>query len=156
MNISEKTKLLLNQLKESFELLDKAVITLEYSFNKSQNIGLKEEYTLDELEVFESLTARFARTSDIYTQMVLKTLFILLQETPQTFIDKANFLEKIGIVKNSDHLTEIRALRNEITHEYKQNELNNLFNEIFKTIPNLLELINNTKTYIEHKFFEKF
>lgn len=153
MNISEKTKLLLNQLKESFELLDKAVITLEYSFNKSQNIGLKEEYTLDELEVFESLTARFARTSDIYTQMVLKTLFILLQESPQTFIDKANFLEKIGIVKNSDHLTEIRALRNEITHEYKQKELNNLFNEIFKAIPNLLELINNTKTYIENKFF---
>ena len=38
-------------------------------------MGETSNYTIDELEKFEALAARFARTSDILTEKVFKTLF---------------------------------------------------------------------------------
>ena len=90
MTISKKRKLLITQLDEHLALLHKSVIALDYSYDKCSAIGEKEEFDLEQQESFEALTSRFARTSDILTQKVLKTLFILLQENTKTIIDVAN------------------------------------------------------------------
>ena len=151
MDLSKKRELLSQQMKENLDLLGNSLNALEYSYNKCRKIGIKESYTPDELESLEALTSRFARTSDILTQKVFKTLFFLIQEEPQTFIDGANLLEKIEIVNNANQILNIRELRNEIAHEYKENNLAVLFNDALDYIPQLIEVIKNTNAYINNK-----
>ena len=75
VNIRQKRKLLAQQLKESLADLEKAAQAMAYSESKCLAIGPKDAYDLEEQEVFEALTARFARASDILTQQTLVSLF---------------------------------------------------------------------------------
>jgi uncharacterized protein with HEPN domain len=147
MNISEKRKLLVAQLDENLAILDKSVIALDYSYDKCSAIGQKKEYDLEQQESFEALTSRFARTSDILTQKVFKTLFILLQENTKTIIDAANFLEKLEVIENADDLLNIREIRNQIAHEYVESDINALFLDVLRFVPDLKKIINNIKAY---------
>jgi len=152
MNLSAKRKLLLSQLDKNLALLDKSIAALEYSYQKCNIIGEKEEYTLEEQETFEALTSRFARSSDILTQKVFKSLFILLQEDIRTTIDAANLLEKLEIVDNADDLLNIREIRNQISHEYVETDLRALFFDVLRYVPELLKVISNFKTYYHNTF----
>ncbi len=67
-------------LHEHLALVEQSAATLRHSLAKCAQMGLKAEYTLDELDHFEALSARFARTADLYTQRLLKSLFIVLGE----------------------------------------------------------------------------
>ena len=151
MNISEKRKLLSTQLEEHLNSLDKAMETLFYSHAKCIRIGAKDYYDLEEQESFEALASRFARDSDILTQKVLKTFYILLQEDIKTFIDVSNFLEKLNIIEKADDLLNIRELRNQIAHEYVETELPSLFAEILNHVPILSLILKNVKLFIEEK-----
>ena len=106
-----------------------------------------EECNLEELESFESLTARFARTADILTQKVFKSLFMFIQEDTQTFIDKANLLEKIKIINNANDLLNIRGLRNNISHEYVLTDITSLFQDVLNYIPILLKIVEKINDY---------
>ena len=147
MNISQKRELLLTQLDENFTLLDKSAKALYHSYDKCKMIGEKTEYDLEEQESFEALTSRFARTSDILTQKVFKTLFILLQENIKTIIDAANFLEKLTIIDNADELLNIRELRNQIAHEYIESDIRGLFLDVLHHVPQLKKIITRFKNY---------
>ena len=147
MNISQKRKLIVVQLDEYLTILDKSLVALEYSYDKCNAIGEKEEYDLEQQESFEALTSRFARTSDILTQKVFKSLFILLQEDMKTFIDMANFLEKLEIVDKADDLLNIREIRNQIAHEYIEPDVKSLFMDVLHFIPQLNNIIDNVKAY---------
>ncbi len=147
MTISEKRKLLAAQLDANLAILDKSVIALDYSYDKCSSIGQKKEYDLEQQESFEALTSRFARTSDILTQKVFKTLFILLQENTKTIIDAANFLEKLEVIENADDLLNIREIRNQIAHEYVESDINALFFDVLRFAPELKKTINNVKAY---------
>ncbi|MFC1822581.1 hypothetical protein ACFL9T_07725 [Thermodesulfobacteriota bacterium] len=152
MNISDKRKLLIEQLNEHLAILDRTVKALAYSYDKCRAIEKKKEYDLEEQESFEALTSRFARTSDILTQKVFKTLFLLLQEEIKTIIDAANFLEKIEIINNADDILNIREIRNQIAHEYAETDLNTLFFDVLHFVPELMKMINNVKVYYREKF----
>jgi uncharacterized protein YutE (UPF0331/DUF86 family) len=147
MTISEKRKLIVIQLDEYLTILDKSLVALEYSYDKCNAIGGKGEYDLEQQESFEALTSRFARTSDILTQKVFKSLFILLQEDIKTFIDMANFLEKLEIVDKADDLLNIREIRNQIAHEYVEPDVKSLFMDVLHFIPQLNNIIDNVKAY---------
>ncbi len=155
MNISKKRKLLTVQLNENFEALEKSLDVLNYSFRKCKSLGEKEEYEPEEQESFEALTSRFARTSDILTQKVFKSLFALLQENVKTIIDSANILEKLEIVENADDILNIRELRNQIAHEYVEADLNSLFMDVMRYVPALETVIDSLKKYINNQFFSK-
>ncbi len=58
-------------LKSEWDLLQQSVATLKLSVLKCQTIGIKEFYSFEELESFDSLTSKFNRTSDIFTQKVI-------------------------------------------------------------------------------------
>ncbi len=103
------------------------------------------------MESIESLTARFARTSDIFTQKILTALFILLKEYPGSFIDRANLSEKLGIIKSSDELQHIRELRNEIAHEYSMRDITEIFDEVLQWTEVLIDILENAKAYIDKK-----
>lgn len=89
--------MLLKKLKEDIDILKSAINTLQYSYDKCRKIGVKTDYSLEELESFESLTSRFARLSDIMTQKIFKTIIELSLEDIYTFIDRLNYMEKLEI-----------------------------------------------------------
>jgi uncharacterized protein YutE (UPF0331/DUF86 family) len=153
MSISEKRKLMAAQLRENLADLDKASEAMAYSHHKCQTIGEKADYDLEEQETFEALTARFARTSDIFTLKALKTVFFLLQENPRTNIDAAHLAEKLGIVDNVDILLNLRELRNQIAHEYVRTQLAQLFMDVMHYVPELHAVIDNLKTYCKKTKF---
>jgi uncharacterized protein with HEPN domain len=147
MTTSEKRKLLLTQFNENLVLLHKSVIALDYSYDKCRAIGEKGEFDLDQQESFEALASRFARTSDILTQKVFKTLFILLQENIKTIIDAANLLEKLAVLESADDLLNVRELRNQIAHEYVESDVKALFFDVLRYVPEIKKIINNVTAY---------
>ena len=152
MNISEKRKSYESQLYINFKLLEKSLDALSYSYEKCKGLQTQPEYTPDEQESFEALTARFARSSDILTQKVLKSLFFMLQENIRTIIDAANLLEKLEIIETADDLLNIRELRNQIAHEYQESELKELFIDVLRYSPKLNTITGTLKKYIQNTF----
>lgn len=153
MNISVKRKKLVNELKNNLKRLEQSLSALLYSWEKCSKIGLeKGNHEQEEQEAFEALTSRFARTSDILTQKVARTIFTLLQEDIKTFIDAANFLEKLDIVQNADDILTIRELRNQIAHEYVEDSLTDLFRDILKYTPMLRNIIESIKEYSQREW----
>lgn len=136
-------------LDENLCLLFKSLDVLTYSLNNCKKIGIKNNYNMQELSEFESLSSRFARSSDILTQKVLKTLFIYMQEEAKFFIDRCNLSEKIGLVENSDDLYHIRKLRNDISHEYCIDDITEIFAPLLTYSDLLVTIINRTNKYIK-------
>ena len=152
MKISEKRELYIKQIEAHFIDLDKSLDALFYSYKKCESIEEKKECSLDELEIFEALSARFARSSDILTQKVIKSLVLLLQENMNTIIDTANFLEKLEIIENAHDLINIRELRNQIAHDYVAADLNALYDDVLAYTPKLKAITKNLKNYYNKTF----
>ncbi len=136
-------------LKEELELLERAVVTLKLSVTKCKQIVLKKEYSFEEMESFDSLTSKFRRTSDLYTQKVLRTIWMLLHEPFVPFIDLLNKAEKVRIIQSSDQLLEIRDLRNQITHEYIPEAITDLVPDVIDFCEVLLENIEQTLLFVK-------
>lgn len=149
-NASKKRELLKKEFKKNLDSLNSSLRALNYSYDRCLKIGIKDYYTDEELESFESLTARFARTSDFFTQKILTTLFILLKENPRSFIDRANLAEKLGIIESSKELQAVRELRNEIAHEYSMRDIMEIFDDVLKHTATLKNILESAQTYI-HK-----
>lgn len=78
-------------------------------------------------------------------------IHILVQKVFRS-IDALNRAEKREIINSIEDIREIRDLRNQIVHEYIDEDLINTFNEIVKYTPKLLEIIMNTKKYCKKYF----
>jgi hypothetical protein len=146
-----KDQLIINLLQSEWELLLAAVNTLQLSVRKCQNIGIKESYTFEELESFDSLTSKFNRTSDIFTQKVIRSVCMLLHEPYAPFIDMMNNCEKMGMLHAADEIIEIRDLRNQIAHEYLPDAIRELVPEVIELSFSLLENIQACKLFTEKR-----
>ena len=138
-------------LTDELALLEKSLVMLNYSLKNCQKIGIKDEYSMSELSEFEALAGRYSRSSDILTQKIIKTLFILLQEEAKFFIDRCNLSEKMGFVDSSDDLYAIRKLRNDIAHEYCIVDITEIFKPLIENSGLLLVIVGRVKDYIEER-----
>lgn len=138
------------ELKENFDGLYRALEIMKYSLNKCKEIGIKEAYPLTELDTFENLTSRFARTSDIYTQKIMKGITLISREDAETFLDRANLFEKLNIA-SADELKMIRDLRNEIAHEYRLTDISEIFEAVLEYSDILLKIIEKTNRFAQEK-----
>ncbi len=141
-------RLKLQLLNEELGLLEKAVLTLQLSADKCNHILPKNEFTFEDMESFDSLTSKFGRTADLYTQKVLRTVWILLHEPFVPFIDFLNKAEKITLIRSADKLLEIRDLRNQITHEYIPEAINDLVPEVIELSASLIDNIDFSRQFI--------
>lgn len=132
---------------EELKFLEESGAALKYSYDICKKIGLKKEYTLDELDRFEALTSRFARTSDLLIQKLFRLIDILELEQPGTIIDRINNAERRGIIFSATIFKQIRALRNQIAHEYLPEQLIEIFTIVLEFTPELLNTINRIKSY---------
>ena len=118
-----------------------------YSFEKCGKIGIKDTYSNEEFETYEAMTSRYARTTDMLVNKLLRSIDTVESEDIGTIIDIMNRAEKRGIVSSAELLHAIKDLRNNIAHEYKTEEITRFFADIKKYTPILLEIIQKVNAY---------
>jgi len=138
----------LELLQQNWQLLSKSVETLGLSVEKCLHIKARSGFSFEEMESIDSLTSKFSRTSDIFTQKVLRGVWALLREPYEPFIDCMNKAEKLNIIHSADELLNIRDLRNQIAHEYLPEAIGELMLDVIKMYPSLQNNINKTQSYL--------
>ena len=144
-------ELLVQLLQTEWQLLGASIETLLRSVKKCSLIAVKAEYTFEEQESFDSLTSKFNRTSDLLTQKVLRTTWMLLHESFAPFIDMMNICEKMGVICSANQLIEIRDMRNQITHEYIPDALRDLVPGVIEMTQQLVENINCCDDFLKNR-----
>jgi hypothetical protein len=144
----EKEQALIQLLQSEWDLLQASVHTLQLSISKCRTIGQKEDYSFEELESFDSLTSKFNRTSDLFTQKVIRTIWMLLHEPFAPFIDMMNKGEKMELILSADVLIEVRDLRNQIAHEYIPEAIRDLVPEVIELAEQLFENIQSCQLFL--------
>ena len=149
--MKDKDDLKRQLLAEELYLLDKSVETLKLSVIKCEKLVGKYDLSFEEMESLDSLTSKFSRTSDLYTQKVLRTIWMLLHEPFVPFIDLLNKAEKMNLIIQADQLIEIRDLRNQIAHEYIPEAINELIPEVIANCTILFQNILQSETFIKNR-----
>jgi uncharacterized protein YutE (UPF0331/DUF86 family) len=122
---------------------------VRHSYEQTIKIDIKSKYEIDEFDKLENLTSRYARTTDMLVNKVLRSIDTVESEDIGTIIDIMNRAEKRGIVSSAELLHTIKDLRNNIVHEYKIAEITKFFADVKKYTPLLLEIIKNVNEYCE-------
>lgn len=148
---TENTQLLIALLQDEWKLLQSAMQTLGQSALKCSGIALKEAYTFEEQESFDSLTSKFNRTSDLFTQKIIRTSWMLMHEPFVSFIDMMNLAEKIGMIDSADKMIEIRDLRNQIAHEYIPEAISDLVPEVISLQEELISNIHKWHDFVHQR-----
>ena len=139
-------------LSEELKTLDEAGRVLSYSFDKCNKIGIKDKYSDEELESFDSLTSRFARLSDLLIQKIFKMIEKTDLDIEGTVRDRINKVEKKGLINSAETFIEIRDLRNTIAHEYIPESYKEIFKKVKEFTPALLGSIKLVKDYCREKY----
>jgi hypothetical protein len=146
-----KDIVLIELLQTEWQLLDASIETLLLSVEKCRKIGIKQNYSFEEQESFDSLTSKFSRTSDVFTQKVIRTTWLLLHESFVPFIDMMNGCVKMGMLHAADEMIEIRDLRNQIAHEYIPDALRELVSEVMQLTDKLVENISYCRVFLSER-----
>lgn len=134
-------------LSQTLRQLDESARWLRRSFTRCRRVKDRRELTPADLDAFEALTSRYARTSDMVLQKLFRGLDAIELEDGGTLLDALNRAEKRGLINSADAFREIRELRNEIAHEYARENLRPLFTSVLDHTPNLLEIIRKSQEY---------
>ena len=143
------TKDLIHILQKELQKTKKYKITLDHSFKKSNLIKVKKinDYTIDELDVLETLTSRFARVSDILIKKIFRVIEAIDLEEKGTIRDLINQAEKKLLISSADEFIKIRELRNLIAHEYQEEDLSSIFQQVISLTPTILKTVDNVAEY---------
>ena len=134
-------------LQENINVLNLSTDWIRHSYEQTSTIEQKAEYATEEFDKLENLTSRYARTTDLLVNKVLRSIDTVESEDIGTIIDIMNRAEKRGIVSSAELLHTIKDLRNSIVHEYKIAEIAKFFADVQKYTPLLLEIIQKVNMY---------
>ena len=106
--------------------------------------------TDDEIEHIDQMIYRFSKLQDSIGERLFKSVLMFLEEDIKNkpFLDVLNRLEQLMILPSKDEWLKLRKLRNELSHEYSNEDeenvaaLNMLFDEV-KTINGIFLDIRN-------------
>lgn len=139
------------------ELLQKQLFWIEISFGECYKIGIKESYSVDEFGKFETLCSRYSRGIDFLIRKIFRTLDEYEFENQGTLIDVVNNAHKRGLFDDIEELRIMKDVRNTIVHEYIEDELVAIFDEVLEYTEKLIVIIKNSLDYIDKRclFHEK-
>jgi uncharacterized protein YutE (UPF0331/DUF86 family) len=126
--------------------LEKQTCWLERSLDKSKNLDL-ENLEFDEFDILETLSSRYARTIDFLVRKYWRALDSVEFETQGTLVDVVNRAEKRGLIPDIERFREMKDLRNEIVHEYLDDQLEETFSDIRVFGKELLEICKKSLDY---------
>ena len=118
---------------------------------RSLNSLEQSEFSFEELESVDSLTSKFSRTSDIYLQKVLRSIWMLLREDTVPLIDLLNRAEKMMIIVSAEEFLQMRDIRNQIAHEYLPEAVPELAKEVVVMITLLQKNIGQTEHFLSQR-----
>jgi len=136
-----------SSLKNSLDDFKSALDWLNHSYELCKKTGIKDNYSVEELDVFENLTSRYARTTDFLIHKLFRSIDAVEFLEVGTIIDSANRAVKRGFVESIDILHSLKDLRNEIAHEYTERELKDLFSEVLESVPLIVDISNKVFEY---------
>lgn len=130
--MTDRRKKLYANLAELSEIIERAHANLQRTYDEVQKINLDKVEKIQEIEWealkdIESLTARFARLSDIHSQKFLRLVDRIEAEMDGSIIDSFNRAEKRQLIDSAEDFINIRDTRNDIAHEYVPEALLNIF-----------------------------
>lgn len=141
---------MINQkLQNDKKLLEKQLFWIEISYNECQKIGIKSEYSIEEFGKFETLCSRYSRGIDFLIRKIFRTLDEYEFENQGTLVDVVNNAHKRELFENIDELRLMKEIRNTIAHEYIEDDLVDIFEDVLLYTIKLIQIINNTLKYIE-------
>ena len=138
-------------LKELTEALKRQQFWLQHSFDESIKIELNGVYQVSDFDTLETLTSRFAKSIDFLVRKLWRAIDAAEFESQGTLIDVVNRAHKRGLFDDIDVVQQIKEIRNDVTHEYLNERLKELFADVVKTTPALLDLMQRTIAYCEQQ-----
>ena len=132
-------------------LLEKQLFWIEISFNECNKIGIKEEYSIEEFGKFETLCSRYSRGIDFLIRKIFRTLDEYEFENQGTLLDVVNNAHKRGLFDDIEKLRLMKDVKNTVVHEYIEDELADIFDEVLEYTEDLINIINTTLKYINKK-----
>ena len=113
----ERLRFLVRIVRKQIKLLHRSDQTLFSSIQKPWSLA---ELESDDLlaNAVETFVARFGRLQDILGDKLLPRLLKALGENPSSFADNLDLAEKLGWMESVSDWLGVRALRNQMIHEY--------------------------------------
>lgn len=139
------------KLQQDAQLLQKQLTWLKLSYNECKVISIKDNYTIDEFGKFEILCSRYSRGIDFLIRKIFRTIDEFEFENQGTLIDVVNNAHKRGLFKDIEELRIMKDVRNTIVHEYIEDALVDVFDEVLMYTDKLITIIENTLKYIDSK-----
>lgn len=136
-------------LRKNIQNLKSSIHWLERSYEQCRHIGIKPEYTEREFDDFENLTSRYARTTDLIINKILRSIDAVELLESGSVIDAANRAEKRGLIDSVGQFRDLKDLRNEIAHEYETDDLSGLFGAVLQRTPLLLATAQRIEDYCD-------
>jgi len=136
------------KLQQDADLLLKQLKWIEISYNECSQIGIKQDYSVEEFGKFETLCSRYSRGIDFLIRKIFRSIDEYEFENQGTLIDVVNNAHKRGLFEEIDELRLMKDIRNTIVHEYIEEDLVEVFDEVLEYTAKLIEIFNNTITYI--------
>lgn len=131
-------------------LLEKQLSWIEISYKECLSIGIKDEYDIDEFGKFETLCSRYSRGIDFLIRKIFRSLDEYEFENQGTLIDVVNNAHKRSLFNSVDEIRIMKDIRNTIAHEYVEDELKEIFDEVLTYSKNLIKIMINTIEYINN------
>ena len=138
-----------DKLQNDKNLLIKQLAWLKLSYNECKEIGIKKNYLVDEFGKFETLCSRYSRGIDFLIRKIFRTLDEYEFENQGTLVDVVNNAHKRGLFEDIEELRMMKDVRNTIVHEYIEDELVDVFDEVLQYSQKLIDIMNSTLIYIE-------
>ena len=135
------------KLKEDIVLLEKQLRWLDISYNQCLAIEKKEEYSIDEFGQLETLCSRYSRSIDFLIRKMFRTLDEYEFENQGSLVDVVNNAHKRGLFEEVEVLRIMKDIRNTIVHEYIEDKLQDIFDEVIEYTEKLISIMETTIGY---------
>ncbi len=137
------------KLKADKALLKKQLFWVEISFKECLEIGIKDKYSIEEFGKFETLCSRYSRGIDFLIRKIFRTIDEYEFENQGTLIDVVNNAHKRSLFEDIEKFRLMKDVRNTVVHEYIEDELTEIFEEVLQYSNDLIIIIKNTLNYID-------
>lgn len=143
--------MMIDKLKQDKKLLEKQLFWVKISFDDCTKIGIKQEYSIEEFGKFETLCSRYSRGIDFLIRKLFRTIDEYEFENQGTLVDVVNNAHKRGLFEDIEELRIMKDVRNTIVHEYIEDELVAIFDEVLEYTEKLITIIKNSLAYIDER-----
>lgn len=143
-------------LNQQLKLLQKQFYWLKRSYEKCLEIDTNAEVmNPEDYDQIENLCSRYARSIDFLIRKMFRTIDDYEFENQGTLIDVVNNALKRGLLDDIEMFRQMKELRNDIVHEYINDELSLIFSDVLEYTFKLIAIMTNTINYVDNILNEK-